>query len=301
MSWNGTVRCSYCYKTGHNRRKCDKLTNDTKKRYEQHRAKADELLAMTDEEYKTAESATRYVRSRQDLIDHYVAKANEQRKVYLKRTKIDLATGQKVTNKAAKAERMKKVRCGYCGERGHTRRTCKNVKNDYAVWSERTVEVRKEWYEKLKASGIGIGTMIVKKYRGYNDAGDWGTHKAVALVTSIEFDQVNASGEGYTIICKTNAEIAGRHTGYYGSAIGGLTLRRLLQIIESPADHEDWTVMPSGGVPGAPANWYTEMPGIKEVFSTKDERPYQYRYYANEGWVADIRERLGIEVNAHEA
>lgn len=298
MSYSGTVTCSYCHTQGHNRRKCEKLTNDIKGRYEFNRARVDELRALTDEEYKASEHARRYSCSRQDLIDHYERRAAEHRKTYLKRTKIDLATGQKVTNKAAKAERMKKVTCGYCGERGHTRRTCKNVKNDYAVWTERTVEVRNEWYEKLKASGIGIGTMIVKQYRGYNDAGDWGTHKAVALVTSIEFDKINASGEGDTIICKTNGEIAGRHSGYYGSAIGGLSLRRLMQVIESPADHEDWTVLPSGVVPSAPANWSTDMPGIKEVFSTKDARPYQYRYHDDEGWIANIRERLGIEGTA---
>ena len=44
---------------------------------------------------------------------------------------LDFATGEKVTNKAAKAERMRNVKCGYCGEHGHTRRVCPAVKNDY--------------------------------------------------------------------------------------------------------------------------------------------------------------------------
>ena len=55
------------------------------------------------------------------------------RQQYIKRTKIDLATGETVSNKEAKAARMKKVQCGYCGQRGHTRRTCKLIKHDKQV------------------------------------------------------------------------------------------------------------------------------------------------------------------------
>jgi len=35
MSWNGTVRCSYCYEKGHNRSGCPKLKEDMQKRLEE--------------------------------------------------------------------------------------------------------------------------------------------------------------------------------------------------------------------------------------------------------------------------
>ena len=34
MSHNGTVRCSYCHLTGHNRRKCNDLSGTYKRMYE---------------------------------------------------------------------------------------------------------------------------------------------------------------------------------------------------------------------------------------------------------------------------
>ena len=34
MSYNGTVRCSYCYRTGHNSRTCPKKNEHLKKGYE---------------------------------------------------------------------------------------------------------------------------------------------------------------------------------------------------------------------------------------------------------------------------
>ena len=45
-----------------------------------------------------------------------------RRAEYVKRTGLDPDTGKKVKRKDAKAMRMKNVKCGYCGERGHTRR-----------------------------------------------------------------------------------------------------------------------------------------------------------------------------------
>ena len=58
---------------------------------------------------------------------YYDDRAEHQRQLYLKRTKIDLATGEKVSNMASKAARMKNVTCGYCAERGHTRRICQHA------------------------------------------------------------------------------------------------------------------------------------------------------------------------------
>ena len=91
MSWSGTVTCSYCYKTGHNRRKCPDLTERIALQYTGHINNAKQSRAdgkISDAEW-------------------YDSRAELKRQEYLKRTKIDLATGEKVTNKAAKAARKR--------------------------------------------------------------------------------------------------------------------------------------------------------------------------------------------------
>ena len=93
MSWSGTVTCSYCYKRGHNKRKCPELSARIKSQYESHTAGAKESREQGNE----------------NDAKWYEQRAEEKRQQYIKRTKIDLATGEKVTNKAAKAARMKNV------------------------------------------------------------------------------------------------------------------------------------------------------------------------------------------------
>ena len=126
MSWSGTVTCSYCYKQGHNKRKCPALTERIGDEYHAHISNAEQMREQGSE------------------IDAkwYEQRAEDKRQQYIKRTKIDLATGEKVTNKAAKAERMKNVTCGYCGERGHTRRVCAVVKRDKQVFIEESRRAR---------------------------------------------------------------------------------------------------------------------------------------------------------------
>jgi len=103
----------------------------------------------------------------------YERRAEEHRQKYLKRTKIDLATGEKVTNKVAKAARMKKVTCGYCKERGHTRRVCEHAKRDKQVFIEETRRMRIAALETAREMGIGIGSMIPIRSSGYDAGGDW--------------------------------------------------------------------------------------------------------------------------------
>ena len=91
MSWSGTVTCSYCYKQGHNKRKCPELSAQIKNQYLGN-------IAMAQRERD---------QGNEHDAEWYEQRAETKRQEYIKRTKIDLATGEKVTNKAAKAARMK--------------------------------------------------------------------------------------------------------------------------------------------------------------------------------------------------
>jgi hypothetical protein len=156
MSWSGTVTCSHCYQRGHNKRKCPTLTAQIKDKYEGNVLAANAARERGDEDAMW-----------------YDERAEVYRQQYLKRTKIDLATGEKVTNKAAKAARMKNVTCGYCKERGHTRRTCTHVKRDKQIFVEETRRMRIAALESAREVGIGLGSMIPIRSTGYDVDGEW--------------------------------------------------------------------------------------------------------------------------------
>lgn len=286
MSYNGTVTCSHCFQTGHNKRKCPVLTEQIKSDYERQIKWAQHYRDATDEELakrgEDREWNTRY----------HDNKAEENRLKYLKRTKIDLATGEKVTNKVAKAERMKKVTCGYCNKRGHTRRVCQNVKNDYAIYVERTRQVRQEWYDRLKLMGVGIGSMIVQRNRrGYLPDGSYGLSDVTGLITKIDWDQIDAHQEGRPVVIKTNAQLRG-DSGYYTPSIPDMQLGELAKA--ETALSPNLSVIPSGHVPPMPKGWLNDVKPIKEVFSTKDTRPWAYEYEDSDEWRGQIRADLGL-------
>jgi len=183
MSWSGTVTCSHCYRQGHNKRKCPVLTEQISDKYTGNvRAAAKEREAGNENDAKW-----------------YDERAEVYRQQYIKRTKIDLATGKTVTNKAAKAVRMKKVQCGYCGQRGHTRRTCPAVKVDKQVFVEESRRVRIAALEAARETGIGLGSMIPIRSPGYQN-GEWRRDiLTLRYVKSIEWDSCCAYRPNLTV------------------------------------------------------------------------------------------------------
>ena len=176
MSWSGTVTCSYCYKRGHNKRKCPDLT------------------ARYLHEYQTwSEGVARHEDS-PTQAEYHRGKAEHFRKLYMKRTKIDPATGEKVTNKAAKAERMKNVTCGYCHDTGHTRRVCEVVKRDKLVFIEESRRARAAAFEDAVNMGIGVGSMIPIRTSGYHGPDEeWGVYTSLRYVKSVDWDAITSS------------------------------------------------------------------------------------------------------------
>jgi len=178
MSYNGTVTCSHCYRQGHNKRKCPQLTEEIKGRYAGATSMAGKERAAGNE------NDARW----------YDERAERYRQQYLKRTKIDLATGEKVTNKAAKTARMQNVTCGYCKERGHTRRTCPHVKRDKQIFVEETRRARIAALETARETGIGLGSMIPIRSSGYDVDGEWRSDMlTLRYIKSIAWDTCTSS------------------------------------------------------------------------------------------------------------
>jgi hypothetical protein len=175
MSWSGTVTCSHCYTRGHNKRKCPTLTQSYLDKYQNYIQIAD----GTED---------------QDVADRYRREADRFRKQYMKRTKIDPATGEKVTNKAAKAERMKNVTCGYCCETGHTRRVCEVVKRDKLVFIEQSRRARAVAFEDAVNRGMGVGSMIPIRTHGYHGPdNEWGMYTSLRYIKSVDWKAVTSA------------------------------------------------------------------------------------------------------------
>tara|TARA_Y100001963_G_scaffold57817_1_gene80896 strand:+ start:952 stop:1737 length:786 start_codon:yes stop_codon:yes gene_type:complete len=144
MSWNGTVRCSWCGQSGHNAAGCK-----------------EKLAKMKEWRY-----------------DDDISKRQRARNYFSRRER--------------KAERAKNRSCSYCGEPGHTKRTCKLRKADVSVYAELIYAGRKKLYKSFQEKGFGPGALVSyedKKWSG--DVHEYVTETYLGVVTSIEHDELS--------------------------------------------------------------------------------------------------------------
>ena len=264
-SYTGTLRCSHCWSEGHNKRGCPRLTTEIAKNYQ-----AQMRLA---EQYRNGDLSSRAntVVDQEWNINYHEERAGNFRMEYLKRMKIDLATGKKVTNKAAKAERMKSVTCGYCKQKGHTRRVCPVVKQDYAVYKHLSDKTRKDIYAKLRELHVNIGSLVfVKRYHNGAYA------RRPYLVTAFDLSCVDFHNrEG---ACIKLVEAAAGNTHH-------LSLEQLERAIEQGCAHVSATPLSLN------LSALSAVKTIKEAFSTDNDRPYAYHEGYNDA-VTEAREAL---------
>ena len=277
MSYNGTVRCSYCYKTGHNRRSCPELSRQIEERYHGN------VRAAAAERKKGNESDAQW----------YDGRAELQRQQYIKRTKFDLATGEKVSNKVAKAARMKKVTCGYCGERGHTRRTCELIKHDQQVFIEQTRRVRKARLQEVREIGIGVGSLLPVTAWGYGGKDDqYGPHPTLRYIKTVNWNSVCAVQSSVIVHHVPANKLASPNPARWTSADNLLTLHQKVP--------QDATIsLVSNFDP--PAGWLDAEPAtvaevLKQEFSsTGDSSERNWRFKYPEGETATVIRDLGLE------
>ena len=290
MSYNGTVTCSHCYQSGHNKRKCPSLTEEIKGRYAGATSMAAKERAAGNENDAT----------------WYDERAERFRQQYLKRTKIDLATGEKVTNKAAKTARMKNVTCGYCKERGHTRRTCQHVKHDKQIFVEETRRMRIAALESARETGIGLGSMIPIRSTGYDLDGQWSSDiLTLRYVQSVLWDDCHANRTALIVKHIDARKLGAVNQSPYTSRD---QLTKLVQANGAAlryADAEGQDLPVSSLVPtlDPPKGWLqpTEQSlkvAIKQAFPTKGNdyaksRHYEYSYPS--GITKEIIEALGLQ------
>ncbi len=270
-SYTGTIRCSHCWTSGHNKRKCPRLTQEIKDRYEGQRRLADRYRNREyDHKLRTGEGRDE---DREWNINYHTHRAEEARKEYLKRMKIDLATGKKVTNKAAKAERMKNVTCGYCGEKGHTRRVCRAVKDDYKVYKVLSKKYRQAAYDRLRELNINIGSMVFNR-RWQN--GEYQNH--IYLVTAFDMSNVDYHAQNGQCVKVSSPQ---------GHGDIWLSVHQIAGLIQQGKAHASASpvVLKPNALDGVKL--------IKEAFPTDEVRQYTYGRYG-EDEVSETREALAL-------
>ena len=272
-SYTGTIRCSHCWEQGHNKRKCPRLTREIKDTYEGQQRMAERYRSGELDHKIRAGTEAEVNETREWNVNYHVNRAEEARQAYLKRTKIDLATGKKVMNKAAKAERMKNVKCGYCGETGHTRRVCPAVKQDYQVYTVLSKKYRQAAYDKLRELNVNIGSMVFNR-RWQN--GEYQNH--IYLVTAFDMSNVDYHDQDGKCVKVSSPQ------GHGDIWLSPSQMDSLIQRGKAHASASPVALKP---------NALDGVKLIKEAFPTSEERPYQYTRYGDTA-ANEAREALGI-------
>ena len=125
-NYKRTVRCGHCYEKEHNKSACPKRKQDLKENVERY----------------TKELA-------EDKFVHDYQRDNTKR--YLRHSVDQL---EKMAN------RGKNRKCGFCGDPGHTRRTCTYRKAQVSEKLAKTLDVRSRVAKRMVADGFGPGTLI---------------------------------------------------------------------------------------------------------------------------------------------
>ncbi len=288
MSWNGTVTCSHCYRQGHNKRKCEKLTDQIEDQY--HGA------AMMAEKERAA--------GNDGDVKWYEERAEHRRQQYMKRTKIDLATGEKVKNKTAKAERMKNVTCGYCGDTGHTRRICEVVKRDKLVFIEESRRVRAGVLTDARETGIGVGSMIPIRASGYHGPDqEWGSYTSLRYVKSVDWYTVTAGRAGLWVYHVEAGKLASANQSRWTSRD---KILRLQENFKEACEHAELThereptasLIPSLDPPDGWLECEPSTIDVASAFPTKGnkyEKQRGHSYSWPSGVTAEVIRDLGLE------
>ena len=299
MSWNGTVTCRHCFTRGHNSRSCVKLTEQIKIKYVRYSALAADLRRLLVED--AAEHAPWEKENLEWKLGAMESNAESNRLQYMKRAYIDLATGLDLDKKATKAARASQRKCGYCRRTGHTRRTCENLANDYKMFTIQNRKIRARQEDRINELGIGVGSLVVQKFMGYNKDDVYGEIRLIGLVTEIDLSAVRLDHCGrsydhdstFIFICKSVRQLKGETHSYRSQRMRNMSIR----CVESRRWESE--IVPSYAK--VVTNGSKDVP-LAEAFpstGSDSKRPWRYHQAGAEQWITESRATLGIPMDAY--
>ena len=150
-NYKRTVRCGHCWEKGHNKSACPKRKQDLKESIERYTKELAEDNWAYDWEKANTE---RYLRNSKDQL-HKMETRGQNRK------------------------------CGFCGEEGHTRRTCPHRKAKVAEATTSAIDLRKFAAKQMIAEGFGPGALIQVPHPRHGS-----DQQVLAVVTSVNFEEI---------------------------------------------------------------------------------------------------------------
>ncbi len=146
-NYKRTVRCGYCYEKGHNKSACPKRKKDLKNNIERYTQELAESTAPADDMQRMR-------------TERYLQHSKEQLHKMESRGK----------NRA----------CGFCGNLGHTRRTCPDRKQKLANELAKVLDARERVADRMRDHGFGPGSLISVDAPSHHE-------QALAVVTKVDF------------------------------------------------------------------------------------------------------------------
>ena len=165
MSYSGTVRCSHCYRQGHNISGCPDLI----KFYE---------------EYK--QIITKYKEDNPEWLGstHKSMSPSTMRELgmdweHIKAARVMSKKEHKRTNR----------QCTYCYGKGHNRRTCKHLKSHLDLLVKAQLAYNEKIAKSLTAAGYGVGALVQQKGERWDSrTGTYAEYNEMGVITDFNLN-----------------------------------------------------------------------------------------------------------------
>jgi hypothetical protein len=168
------IQCNYCYANGHNKRNCPTMKAhwDANKHLDPETAIHDDLVGVDTTMFP------KYYQS-------YWGDQTAHRQYF---NHLTYMTKRFAPKSETKPKKRKKVSCGFCGSKAHTRRNCSKMKNFVYVLNETNKAFRSQYYDKyIEGMGLGAGALVEQRMGDRWNITDKST---VAIVTNFPTDSI---------------------------------------------------------------------------------------------------------------
>ena len=164
MSYSGTVRCSMCYKTGHNKSGCPSVL----------------------ENYKTYQELIADYKKKNPDVD-----LDESYMTYRLREKIGIRYKHLEARSIIEAKKLKNTsrKCTYCEKGGHNRRTCGQLVQDINLLFKAQKVYSQKVANAFHSAGTQVGSLVEYEVEEYDNCkNEWVKIKKMGIIKKVHLD-----------------------------------------------------------------------------------------------------------------
>ncbi len=165
MSYSGTVRCSHCYRQGHNISGCSDLI----KLYEEYK----QIIT------KYKEDNPEWLGSTHNSMSYSTMRNLGMNWDHIEAARVMSKKEHKRTNR----------QCTYCYGKGHNRRTCKHLKSHLDLLVKAQVAYNEKVAKSLTAAGYGVGALLQQRGERWDSKqGVYVDYNGIGVVTGFNLN-----------------------------------------------------------------------------------------------------------------